>query len=140
MSDVSHCTESKESARMEEEEEEESPYIKKAEEEFVHIKEEQEEYFIKDENPHIEQKQQPHPLKKEEEDLPYVKVEVGDIPKWTGEPLKCGDLSEASKEAERPSGSSSSSTEGANTDNLIAQPSESDDPTSRSLFCEEDCD
>ncbi|XP_057711061.1 uncharacterized protein LOC130928464 isoform X2 [Corythoichthys intestinalis] len=131
MSDVSHVhpPERLESARLEEE----SPYIKKEEEEFVHIKEEQEEYFIRLQNPHIEEQQQPDPLKKEEEDPPYVKVEVVDIPKWTDEPLKGedGGPSEASRRAELLSGDSS---KGFQADNLIAQPSESDDFTSHSLF------
>ncbi|XP_057685149.1 chromo domain-containing protein cec-1-like [Corythoichthys intestinalis] len=141
MSDVSqlHHPECQESARMEdEEEEEESTYVKKVEEEFVHIKEEQEEYFTRVENPHIEEQQQPHPLKKEEEDPPYVKVEVVDIPKWTEETFKGEDegLSEASRGEEPPSGSSSSSKEGFQADNLIARPSERDNFTSRLLFCE----
>ncbi|XP_057680025.1 zinc finger protein 79-like isoform X4 [Corythoichthys intestinalis] len=46
-----------------------------------------------------------------------------------------GGLSEASRGAERPSGSSSSSKEGFQADNLIARPSESDAFTSHSLFC-----
>ncbi|XP_057710213.1 uncharacterized protein LOC130928036 isoform X2 [Corythoichthys intestinalis] len=136
MSDVSHAhrPERLESARMELAEE--SPYIKKLEEEFVHIKEEQEEYFIRVENPHIEEQQQPDPLKKDEEDPPYVKVELVNIPKWTGEPLKGedGGPSEGSRGAEPPNGSSCSK-EGSQADNLIARPSESDDFTSHSLFC-----
>ncbi|XP_057709915.1 uncharacterized protein LOC130927844 isoform X2 [Corythoichthys intestinalis] len=113
---------------------EESPYTKKLEEEFVHIKEEQE-YFIRVENPHIEEQQQPHPLKKEEEDPPYVKVEVVDIPNWSDEPLmgEDGGLSEASRGADLLSGSGSK--EGFQADNLIARPSESDDFTSGLLFC-----
>ncbi|XP_057710010.1 zinc finger protein 771-like [Corythoichthys intestinalis] len=113
----------------------ESPRI---EEEFVHIKEDQEEYFNRVENPHIEEQQQPHPLEKEGEDHPNVKVEVVDIPKWTDEPLKGedGGPSEASRRAEPPSGSSSSSSskEGSQADNLIARPSESDNFTSHSLL------
>ncbi|XP_057709611.1 uncharacterized protein LOC130927674 isoform X5 [Corythoichthys intestinalis] len=135
MSDISqaHHPERLESARMEVAEE--SPYIIKLEEEFVHIKEEQEEYFMRVENPHIEEQQQPHPLKKEEEDPPYVKVEVVNIPKWTSEPLKDkdGGPSEASRGKEPPN--SSRSKEGYQADNLIARPSESDDFTSHSLFC-----
>ncbi|XP_057709609.1 uncharacterized protein LOC130927674 isoform X3 [Corythoichthys intestinalis] len=134
MSDISqaHHPERLESARMEVAEE--SPYIIKLEEEFVHIKEEQEEYFMRVENPHIEEQQQPHPLKKEEEDPPYVKVEVVNIPKWTSEPLKDkdGGPSEASRGKEPPN--SSRSKEGYQADNLIARPSESDDFTSHSLF------
>ncbi|XP_057712208.1 zinc finger protein 37-like [Corythoichthys intestinalis] len=133
MSDISqvHRPERQESASMEGEEAEED--IKKVEEEFVHIKEEQEEYFIRVENPRIEEQQQPHPL--EEEDPPYVKMEVVEIPKWIGEPMKGqdGGPSEASLGAEPISGSSSK--EGFQADNLIARPSESDDFTSRSLFC-----
>ncbi|XP_057676544.1 uncharacterized protein LOC130906331 isoform X3 [Corythoichthys intestinalis] len=136
MSDVSqvHRPERQESARMEEEEVEESPYIMKVVEEFVHIKEEQEEHFITVENPNIEEQQRPHPFK--EEDPPYVKVEVVDIPKWSGEPVKgeYGGPSEASRGAETPSGSSSSSKEGFQADNLTARPSESDDFTSYSVF------
>ncbi|XP_057711207.1 zinc finger protein 79-like [Corythoichthys intestinalis] len=130
-----HRPERLESARMEEAEE--SPYIKKVEEEFVHIKEEQEEYFIRLQNPHIKEQQQPHPLKKEEADPPYVKVEVVNIPKWTSEPLKGedGGPSEASSWTEPPNDSSGSSKEGSQADNLIARPSESDDFTSHSLFC-----
>ncbi|XP_057710084.1 uncharacterized protein LOC130927952 [Corythoichthys intestinalis] len=131
MSDVSQAIrpERQDSPRMEEE----SPYIKTVEEEFGHIKEEQEEYFIRLQNPHIEEQQQPDPLKKEEEDPPYVKMEVVDIPKWTDEPLKGedGGPSEASRGAELLSGSSS---KGFQADNLIARPSESDDFTSHSLF------
>ncbi|XP_057711999.1 uncharacterized protein LOC130929087 isoform X3 [Corythoichthys intestinalis] len=134
ISDVSeaHRPERQESPRMEEE----SPYIK-VEEEFVHVKEEQEEYFIRLQNLHIEEQQQSDPLKKEEEDLPYVKVEVVDIPKWTVEPLKgeSGGPGEASRAAEPPNGSSTSK-EGSQADNLIARPSESDEFTSHSLFCE----
>ncbi|XP_057710184.1 uncharacterized protein LOC130928022 isoform X3 [Corythoichthys intestinalis] len=137
MSDFSHAhrPERLESARMEVAEE--SPYIKKLGEEFVHIKEEQEEYFIRVENPHIEEQQQPHPpLEKDEEDPSYIKVELVNIPKWTGEPLKGedGGPSEASRGAEPPNGSSSCSKEGSQADNLIAPPSESDDFTSHSLF------
>ncbi|XP_057710224.1 uncharacterized protein LOC130928042 isoform X3 [Corythoichthys intestinalis] len=132
-SDVSqaHRPECQESPRMEEE----LPYIKKVEEEFIHIKEEQEEYFFRVGNPHIEEQQQPHPLKKEEEDPPYVKVEVVNTPKWTSEHLKGedGGPSEASSWTEPPNGSSSSSKEGSQADNLIARPSESDDFTSHSL-------
>ncbi|XP_057710262.1 uncharacterized protein LOC130928063 isoform X4 [Corythoichthys intestinalis] len=134
MSDVSqaHRPERQESPRMEEE----LPYIKKVEEEFVHIKEEQEEYFIRVVNPHIEEQQQPQPLKKEEEDPPYVKVVVVDIPKWTDEPLKGedGGVKEASRGTEPQNGSNSSSKEGSQADNLIARPSESDNFTSHSLF------
>ncbi|XP_057709987.1 uncharacterized protein LOC130927896 [Corythoichthys intestinalis] len=136
MSDVSqaHRPERLESARMEEAEE--SPYIRKVEEEFVHIKEEQEEYFITLQNPQIKEQQQPHPLKKEEEDPPYVIVEVVNIPKWTSEPLKGedGGPSEASSGTEPPNGSISSSKDGSQADNLLARPSESDDFTSHSLF------
>ncbi|XP_057683625.1 uncharacterized protein LOC130910394 isoform X3 [Corythoichthys intestinalis] len=137
MSGVSqvHRPERPESAHMEEEEEEEeeSPYIKKVEEEIAHIKEE---YFIRVDNPHIEEQQQPHPLKKEEEDPLYVKVKVVDIPKWTDETLKGedGGPSEASGGAEPPSGTSSRSIEGSQADNLIPRPSESEDFTSHSLF------
>ncbi|XP_057685110.1 involucrin-like isoform X2 [Corythoichthys intestinalis] len=129
-----HCPERQESARIGEEEEEESQFIKKEEEEFVHIKDEWDEYFIRVENPYIEEQQQPNVLKMEE-DPPYVKVEVVDIPKWSGEPLKCCGPSEANREAEPPSGSSSSSTERSEADILFAQPSDSDDATSHSLFC-----
>ncbi|XP_057710231.1 uncharacterized protein LOC130928046 isoform X4 [Corythoichthys intestinalis] len=136
MSDVSqaHRPEHLESARMEEAED--SPYIKKVEEKFVHIKEEQEEFLIRLQDPHIKEQQQPHPLKKEEEDPPYVKVEVVDIPKWTVEPLKGedGGPSDASRGAELSNGSSSSSKEGSQADNLIARPSDCDDFTSHSLF------
>ncbi|XP_057710179.1 uncharacterized protein LOC130928020 isoform X4 [Corythoichthys intestinalis] len=138
MSDVSqvHHPERLEPARMEVVEE--SPYIKKLEEEFVHIKEEQEEYFIRVENPHIEEQQEPHPLKKEEEDPPLVKVEVVSIPKWTSEPLtdEDGGPSEASRGTEPPNGSNSRSKEGSQADNLLARTSESDDFTSHSLFGE----
>ncbi|XP_057711212.1 uncharacterized protein LOC130928539 isoform X3 [Corythoichthys intestinalis] len=129
-----HRPEHLESARMEEAED--SPYIKKVEEKFVHIKEKQEEYLIRLQNPHIKEQQQPHPLKKEEEDPPYVKVEVVDIPKWTSEPLKGEDgrPSEASRGTEPLNGSNSSSKEGSRADNLLARPSNSDDFTSRSLF------
>ncbi|XP_057710246.1 uncharacterized protein LOC130928055 isoform X3 [Corythoichthys intestinalis] len=135
MSDVSQAQrpERQESPGMEAE----SPYINKVEEEFVHIKEEQEEYFNRVVNPHVEEQQQPHPLKKEAEDPPYVKVEVVDIPKWTDEPLKGedGGVSEASRGTEPQNISNSSSKEGSQADNLIAQPSASDDFTSLSLFC-----
>ncbi|XP_057685143.1 zinc finger protein 771-like [Corythoichthys intestinalis] len=136
LQDVSqvHRPERQECARMKEEEKEESPYVKNVEEELVHIKEE---YFIRVANPHIEEQQQPRPLKKEENNPRYVKVEVVNIPKWTDESLKGedGGPSEASRGAEPPNGSSSSSKEGFQADNLIARPSESDDFTSRSLFC-----
>ncbi|XP_057711197.1 uncharacterized protein LOC130928531 isoform X3 [Corythoichthys intestinalis] len=133
MSDVSqvHRPERQECARMKEEEEEESPCVKNVEEELVHIKEE---YFIRVENPHIEEQQQLHPLKKEEDDPLYVKVEVVDIQKWTDGNLKGedGGPSEASRGAELLSGSSSK--EGFQADNLIPRPSESDDFTSFSMF------
>ncbi|XP_057710250.1 uncharacterized protein LOC130928057 isoform X3 [Corythoichthys intestinalis] len=133
MSDVSQGRrpERQESPRMEEE----SPSREKVKEEFVHIKEEQEDYFTSLQNPHIEEQQQSQPLKKEEEDPPYVKVEVVNLPKWTGEPLKGedGGPSEASRGAELLSGSSSK--EGFQADNLIARPSESEDFTTHSLFC-----
>ncbi|XP_057675225.1 uncharacterized protein LOC130905657 isoform X6 [Corythoichthys intestinalis] len=136
MSDANqaHRPELQESPRMEEKEEE-SPYVK-VEEEFVLIKEERKEYLITVENPHIEEKQQSHPLKKEEEDPSYVKDEVVDVPEWTCEPLKGedGGPSDASRGAKSPSGGSSSSTEGSQIDNLITQPSESDNATSHSLF------
>ncbi|XP_057712030.1 cilia- and flagella-associated protein 251-like isoform X2 [Corythoichthys intestinalis] len=138
MSDVSeeHRPKRQGFAGMEEDEKEESLYVKKVEDEFVHIKEEQEEYLIRMEHHHIEEHQQPHPLKKEEEDPPYVKVEVVDIPEWTGQPLKGedGSQSEASRGPEPQSGSSNTK-EGFQADNLIARPSESDDFTSHSLFC-----
>ncbi|XP_057676126.1 uncharacterized protein LOC130906159 isoform X2 [Corythoichthys intestinalis] len=126
-----HRPEHQESACMEEEEEEESPYVEKVEVEFVHIKK----YFIGVENPHIEEQQRPHPLKKEEDNPPYVKVEVVDIPKWTDETLMGEDEgpSEASTGAEPLSGSSSSK-EGFQADNLIARPSENEDFTSHSVF------
>ncbi|XP_057711241.1 uncharacterized protein LOC130928557 isoform X4 [Corythoichthys intestinalis] len=136
LKDVSqvHRPERQESPRMEEE----LPYIKKVGEKFVHIKEEQEEYFIRVVNPYIEEQQQPHSLKKEEEeeDPPYVKVKVVDMPEWTDEPLKGedGGESEASRGKEPQNGSNSSSKERSQADNLIAQPSESDDFTSHSLF------
>ncbi|XP_057710017.1 uncharacterized protein LOC130927912 isoform X3 [Corythoichthys intestinalis] len=128
MSDVSQTNrpKSQESTRMEEEEEEASLYVKKMVEKFVHIKEEPEEYFIRVENPHILEQQQPHPLKKEEEDPPYVKVVVVDIPKWIGDPLMGEDSG--------PNEASSSSSKGFQADYLFARPSESDDFTSHSLF------
>ncbi|XP_057709776.1 cilia- and flagella-associated protein 251-like isoform X3 [Corythoichthys intestinalis] len=139
MSDVGEahrpgCQESARTEEEEEEKEEESLHVKKLVEESVHVKEEQKDYFIRVENPHIEEQQQPHPLKNE--DPPYVKMEVMDIPMWTGEPLKGkdGGLSEASRGAEPSSASSSSSKEGFQTDKLFARPSESDDNTSHSLF------
>ncbi|XP_057685205.1 uncharacterized protein LOC130911339 isoform X2 [Corythoichthys intestinalis] len=140
MTDVSqaHCPalpKRQGSARIEEDEEEESPYMKKEEEVYVHIKEEQEEYFIPVENTHIEEQQKRYPLIKEEADPPYVKVEVIDVSKWTGESLKGEDAgpSQASRGAEPTSGGSSSLKEGSQAD-LMVQSSESDDATSHSLF------
>ncbi|XP_057681693.1 piggyBac transposable element-derived protein 4-like isoform X1 [Corythoichthys intestinalis] len=83
-----HRPERQETFRIKEEED--SPYIKLEGEEFLHIKAEEEEFVhMKEEehfftvgNSHIEEQHQHQPLKKKEEDPPYV-TEEADITKLT---------------------------------------------------------